>query len=54
MYSLSLSLLAFIRSLYLLVIVKEKLDWITYKEKDKTNNWEKFKSVLTTFSCFIT
>jgi len=47
---LSLSLFAcFVFALYSLVIVKEKLDWITYKEKDKTNHWEIFKSVLKTF-----
>jgi hypothetical protein len=47
MHPLSLSLLVF-AALYSLVIVKEKLDWITYREKDKTHHWEKFKSVLTT------
>ena len=46
MHSFSLRLLTF--ALYSLVIIKEKLDWITFKEKDKTHQWEKFKSVLTT------
>ncbi len=43
-FSLQLVVLA----LYSLIIVKEKLDWITYRQTDKIHQWENLKSVLTT------
>jgi hypothetical protein len=43
-FSLQLVVLA----LYSLIIVKEKLDWITFRQTDKIHRWENLKSVLTT------
>jgi hypothetical protein len=48
MQSLSSSLSFIVFAGYFYVIIKEKLDWITHREKDKTHHWEKFKNVLTT------